>query len=78
MKENSMNTIIAKARAYMNDESGATAIEYGLIAGGISLAIVAALFAFGDKLGVVFGEMNSAMDGAVARVQAGEGEGTTP
>lgn len=67
-----MNKFIAKTRAYMHDESGATAIEYGLIAGGISLAIVAALFAFGDKLGIVFGEMNTAMDGAVERVQSGE------
>lgn len=66
-----MKTIIAQARAYLKDESGATAIEYGLIAGGISLAIVAALFAFGDQLGEVFGSMNTAMEDAVDRIDTG-------
>ena len=33
-----------------DDESGATAIEYGLIAAGIAVAIIAAVFAIGDEL----------------------------
>lgn len=53
-----MNKLIARIQAYMQSEEGATAIEYGLIAGGISLAIVAALFAFGDQLGETFGTMS--------------------
>ncbi|PZQ47730.1 MAG: Flp family type IVb pilin [Micavibrio aeruginosavorus] len=48
---------------YMKDENGATAIEYGLIAAGISLAIVAGVFAFGDRLEVLFGDMTGALDG---------------
>lgn len=35
-------------------ESGATAIEYVLIAAGIALAILAAVFAFGDDLEQLF------------------------
>lgn len=46
---------------FMKDESGATAIEYGLIAGGISLGIVAALFAFGDDLAEIFDSMAGVM-----------------
>lgn len=35
---------------------GATAIEYGLIGAGISLAIAGAVFAFGDALNIMFFE----------------------
>lgn len=36
------------------DESGATAIEYGLIAAGIAVVIIAAVNAVGTKLNVTF------------------------
>ena len=35
---------------FMSDESGATAIEYGLIAAGIAVAIIAAVNAVGGSL----------------------------
>ncbi len=35
---------------FLNDESGATAIEYGLIAAGISLAIIAVVNGLGTNL----------------------------
>jgi pilus assembly protein Flp/PilA len=35
---------------FMNDESGATAIEYGLIAAGIAVAIIAAMQSVGTAL----------------------------
>lgn len=35
---------------FLSDESGATAIEYGLIASGIALAIIAAVNGTGTKL----------------------------
>lgn len=56
--------IIAKVQAYIASKDGATAIEYGLIAGGISLAIVAAVFAFGDDLESLFNTIGSAMNNA--------------
>jgi len=37
-------------RAYVADESGATAIEYGMIAGGIAGAIIGTVFTVGDNL----------------------------
>ena len=63
-----MIKFIARVQAYLQSEEGATAIEYGLIAGGISLAIVAALFAFGDQLASVFNTMSEAMTDAAGRV----------
>jgi pilus assembly protein Flp/PilA len=37
-------------KSFLNDESGATAIEYGLIAAGIAVAIIAAVNGLGEKL----------------------------
>ena len=39
---------------FLSDDSGATAIEYGLIAAGISVAIVAAVLALGASLSETF------------------------
>ena len=41
-------------RRIVDDKSGATAIEYGLIAAGIAVAIIAAVFAIGDELNNFF------------------------
>ena len=41
-------------RKFLRDESGATAIEYGLIAGLIALAIIAALGMTGERLVALF------------------------
>jgi pilus assembly protein Flp/PilA len=41
-------------KALLADESGATAIEYGLIAAGIALAIIAAVNGVGTSLSGVF------------------------
>ncbi len=46
---------------FARDESGATAIEYGLIAAGISIAIVAVTPLIGDQLDVVFNEILAAL-----------------
>ncbi|MGL1922631.1 MAG: Flp family type IVb pilin [Hyphomicrobiales bacterium] len=39
---------------FINDESGATAIEYGLIAAGIAIAIIAAVNTLGSTLDAKF------------------------
>jgi pilus assembly protein Flp/PilA len=39
---------------FFRDESGATAIEYGLIAAGISVAIIAVVQGLGTKLNTTF------------------------
>jgi pilus assembly protein Flp/PilA len=48
-------------RKFLNDESGATAIEYGLIAAGISLAIIATVNGLGTKLNTKFSSINSSL-----------------
>jgi pilus assembly protein Flp/PilA len=42
---------------FVKDESGATAIEYGLIASLISIAAIAAFTAVGTKLSATFGQV---------------------
>jgi pilus assembly protein Flp/PilA len=46
---------------FLSDNSGATAIEYGLIAAGISLAIIAAVNGLGTNLSSVFTSVNSSL-----------------
>jgi pilus assembly protein Flp/PilA len=48
-------------KAFFADETGATAIEYGLIAAGISLAIIAAVNGLGSKLNTKFSAINSSL-----------------
>ena len=47
------------AKKFMKDESGATAIEYGLIAALVAVAIVGALTTLGGGLTTMFGKVNS-------------------
>ncbi len=47
--------------SFISDESGATAIEYGLIAAGISLAIIAAVNGLGTNLGSKFTSINTSL-----------------
>lgn len=44
----------SKQKKFLCSEDGATAIEYGLIAAGISVAIAAAVFALGGTLDTGF------------------------
>jgi pilus assembly protein Flp/PilA len=46
-------------KAFLRDESGATAIEYGLIAAGISVAIIVAVNGIGTKLNTKFTSVSS-------------------
>jgi pilus assembly protein Flp/PilA len=46
---------------FLRDETGATAIEYGLIAAGISIAIIATVAGLGDKLNTTFTSVQSAL-----------------
>jgi pilus assembly protein Flp/PilA len=46
---------------FLNNESGATAIEYGLIAAGISLAIIAIVNGLGTNLNTKFTDINSSL-----------------
>jgi pilus assembly protein Flp/PilA len=47
--------------AFLKDESGATAIEYGLIAAGISVAIITVVKGVGTNLTTVFTSVQNAL-----------------
>jgi len=47
---------------FVKDESGATAIEYGLIAAGISVAIIAVVQGLGTKLNSTFSSVSGALN----------------
>ena len=55
---------------YCSSQEAATAIEYGLIACGISLAIVSAVFVFGDNLETLFTDMQPAIDAIAAEAES--------
>jgi pilus assembly protein Flp/PilA len=46
---------------FLKDDSGATAIEYGLIAAGISVAIIATVQALGTNLNNTFSTVSTAL-----------------
>ena len=46
---------------FVSDQSGATAIEYGLIAAGISLAIIAIVNGLGGTLNTKFTDINTSL-----------------
>jgi pilus assembly protein Flp/PilA len=53
-----MKNLLAR---FVKDESGATAIEYGLIAAGISLAIIAVVNGLGTNLNNKFTSINNSL-----------------
>ena len=53
-----MKNLIAR---FVKNESGATAIEYGLIAAGISLAIIAVVNGLGSNLNTKFNSINNSL-----------------
>jgi pilus assembly protein Flp/PilA len=54
-----MKTIISR---FLNNESGATAIEYCLIAAGISIVIIVAVNSIGANLNSTFSSVSSQLD----------------
>ncbi len=46
---------------FVKDESGATAIEYGLIAAGIAIAIITAVNSVGTALSTEFGKISTSL-----------------
>ncbi len=53
-----MKNLIAR---FVKDESGATAIEYGLIAAGISIVIITAVNSIGTNLNAKFTSINASL-----------------
>jgi len=53
-----MRNILKK---FIADESGATAIEYGLIAAGIALAVITVINGMGTRLSTKFGSISTSL-----------------
>lgn len=47
--------VLRASLALFCDRRAATAVEYGLLLGGIAVAVIAALFAIGDEVSAFFG-----------------------
>jgi pilus assembly protein Flp/PilA len=56
-----MKAYLHKIMAFINDEEGATAVEYGLLVGLIAVVIIAAVTALGGKLNVLFTAITAAL-----------------
>ncbi len=54
----------AQIMKFWNDEDGATAIEYGLIAGLVAIAIITVLGTMSNELVELFGRIEKALKGA--------------
>ena len=57
--------MFTKIRKFLSDESGATAIEYGLIAALVSVAAIGALQAMGNSLSDMFTGVSGHLNNAV-------------
>ncbi|BCJ89721.1 pilus subunit protein [Terrihabitans soli] len=60
-----MANMIQLVKTFAKDESGATAIEYGLIAAMISVAVIGAVSFVGDELGNVFNSVGETLEGSI-------------
>jgi pilus assembly protein Flp/PilA len=59
---NALHEEISMIRKFLNDESGATAIEYGLIAALVAVACIVALEAMGTSLSGMFTGVKTKLD----------------
>jgi len=61
--------MIATFKQLIRDESGATAIEYGLIAALVSVAAIGALTTLGESLTTIFGVVSTNLSDAATQAQ---------
>ena len=61
MRNEEVTTMVRVLKNFLADESGATAIEYGLIAAGIALVIITAVNGVGSSLKTKFTSISTAL-----------------
>ena len=57
----SVNDLIGLGARFLNDDGGATAIEYAIIAGSLSIVILAAVTSVGTALNTTFSSVSTAL-----------------
>ena len=60
---------------FFKNESGATAIEYGLIAALIAVAIITGVTAVGKQAGATFDKVSTTIETGIAEEDGGDDEG---
>jgi pilus assembly protein Flp/PilA len=58
------------AKSFVSDESGATAIEYGMVATMVGIAIVGIFASFGDKLKTAFNTLGDGLNTQTTKLGA--------
>jgi pilus assembly protein Flp/PilA len=61
MRNEEVTAMLRVFKNFLVDESGATAIEYGLIAAGIALAIITTINGLGTKLNAKFASISTSL-----------------
>lgn len=54
--------MLRRSQALLEDDSGATAIEYALIAAGVAIAIITAVRGIGTKLNMTFSSVSTQLN----------------
>lgn len=54
-----MNTLMNQIKAFVREEDGASAVEYGLLVAGIAVAVMTAIYAIGTTLSSKFTAVNN-------------------
>lgn len=71
--------VLASIKSFLQDEEGASAIEYGLIAALISIVIITAAEGVGEQLSDVFGGIATQLQNSLSGgTGGGTGGGTNP
>jgi pilus assembly protein Flp/PilA len=52
-----MKELLSKAHAFIMDEEGASAVEYGLLIAGIAVAVMTTIYTIGTNLNSKFGSV---------------------
>jgi len=58
-----MNPLTSKIMAFVNDEEGASAVEYGLLIAGIAAVVMVAVYAIGTALNTKFTDVKTQLGG---------------
>lgn len=61
-----MEKLMSATKRFWRDESGVTAIEYGLIAALIAVGIIVSVDGIGDKIATAFSTINTTLGTAVS------------